>query len=101
MFTFFTDKDENEKTISQSSALRGEEIGENKETVRKRKMDMRRREQVLTNNIMPTNMVLKLFVIYIYIFFWPSKVLNCTYVGKRNPNFLGGEFLSQSAPESR
>jgi len=26
MFTFFTDTDENEKTISQSSALGGEEI---------------------------------------------------------------------------
>jgi len=46
MFTFFTDR-QNEKTISKSSALRGEEIGQDKETERKRKMLMRR-EQVLT-----------------------------------------------------
>jgi len=41
-----TDKNQ-KKTISQSLALRGEEIGQDKETERKRKMLMRR-EQVLT-----------------------------------------------------
>jgi len=36
MFIFFTDTDENEKTIKQSSALRGEEIGQDKKRQRER-----------------------------------------------------------------
>jgi len=47
MFNVFTDKDENEKIITQSSDLGGEEIGQGKDTERKRNMEMR--EQVLTN----------------------------------------------------
>jgi len=38
LFNFFTDTDENEKTISQSSALGREEIGQDKDTERKRKL---------------------------------------------------------------
>ena len=37
MFTFVTDTDGNEKTISQSSALGGEEIGQDKNTERIRR----------------------------------------------------------------
>jgi len=47
MFNVFTDKDENEKIITQSSDLGWEEIGQDKDTERKRNMEMR--EQVLTN----------------------------------------------------
>jgi len=46
---------------------------------KEREMEMRR-EQVLTNNILPIDMVLKLFL----ILFWSSNILKCTY--QRNKN---------------
>ena len=49
MFIFVTDTDENEKTISQSSALGEVEIGQYKNTERIRNMKMRREQ---TNNLM-------------------------------------------------
>jgi len=83
LFNFFTDTDENEKTISQSSALGREEIGQDKDTERKRKLYVWGESIYWQNNPMPTDMVLKLFI----ILFWPSKVLNCTYVGQKKIYF--------------
>jgi len=62
-------------TISQNSGgLGGEEIGQDKETEKKKDED-EKRAGYWQNNQMPSDMVLKLLL---SSFFWPSKVLNCT-----------------------
>jgi len=63
------------------AAFGGEEKGMKRLRKKERVMEMRR-EQVLTNNLLPTDMVLKLFLI---LFFWSTIILKCTY--QRNKKF--------------
>lgn len=87
MFTFFTDTDENEKTLSQR---RGRDRAR-KETERKRNSDEMRREQKLRNNTAHSHGFKA-----ILNHFWPSSVLKCTDVDQRNQNFYVFNFTPRA-----